>query len=152
MNADCYVDKGFEQLNESILNNKIMYALSRHETPENVRLCKARDFCGPTTKYIGSHDAFLFKLLSPLPSQLLDSIDYRPNISGIERVLMFYFYKYGRFQTKNPCKILHIVHHHCSGLRNKGERFIQGQTIAKYLNITNPRVQGKFRMPGFTGL
>ena len=43
MNADCYVDRGFERLDESILNNKIMYALTRHETPENVRLCNARD-------------------------------------------------------------------------------------------------------------
>ena len=152
MNADCYVDKGFEQLNENILNNKTMYALSRHETPENVRLCNARDFCGPTSKNTGSHDAFLFRLLVPLPSQLLDSIDYRPNIAGIEKVLIFYFHKYGRFETKNPCKILHIVHHHCTGLRNKEERSIQGQRIDHYLNITNPRVRGKFRMPKFSGL
>ena len=86
MNADCYVDKGFEQLNESVLNGKTMYALTRHETPENKRACKVRDFCGPRSHYMGSHDAFLFRLLVPLPSKLLDSIDYRPNIRGIEQV------------------------------------------------------------------
>ena len=147
MNADCYVDKGFERVNESILVNKTMYALTRHETPENVRLCNARDFCGPTSKYGASHDAFLFRLLVPLPYQLLESIDYRPNIGGIENVLMFNFHKYARFNTKNPCKILHIVHHHCSGLRNRKERTIQGKRIDHYLNIT-----GKPWKAPFSGL
>ena len=147
MNADCYVDKGFERVNESILNKKTMYALTRHETPENVRLCNARDFCGPTAKYGASHDAFLFRLLVPLPNQLLERIDYRPNIAGIENVLMFNFYKYARFNTKNPCKILYIVHHHCSGLRNREERSIQGKRIDHYLNIT-----GKFWKAPFSGL
>ena len=151
MNADCYVDKGFERLDESILNRKTMYALTRHETPENVRLCNGRDFCGPRATYIGSHDAFLFRLLVPLPSRLLDSIDYRPNIVGIERVLIFNFQKYGRFEIKNPCKILYIVHHHCSRVRNREERSIQGQRIDRYLNITN-RGRGKFHMPKFSGL
>ena len=147
MNADCYVDKGFERLDESILNRKTMYALTRHETPENVRHCHARDFCGPKAKYMGSHDAFLFRLLVPLPSQLLDSIDYRPNINGIEQVLMFNFHKYAQFTTKNPCKILYIVHHHCSQMRNWRERHIQGKRIDRYLNIT-----GKFGRSGFSDL
>lgn len=151
MNADCYVDKGFEQLDESILNKKTMYALTRHETPENVRLCNARDFCGPMSKYIGSHDAFLFRLLVPVPSQLLDMIDYRPNIAGIEKVLMFNLRKYGGFRIKNPCRILHIVHHHCSRKRNKEERHIQGQRIDRYLNITD-RWRGKRVMARFSGL
>ena len=149
MNADCYVDKGFERLDESILNRKTMYALTRHETPENVRLCNARDFCGPRATYIGSHDAFLFRLLVPLTSQLLDSIDYRPNIMGIEQVLIFNFHKYAQFNTKNPCKILFIVHHHCSGIRNREERTIQGKRIDHYLNITGAY---RFRMSQFSGL
>ena len=148
MNADCYVDKGFEQLDESILNNKIMYALTRHETPEHVRLCNTRDFCGPRAAYIGSHDAFLFRLLAPLPSQLLDSIDYRPNMAGIEQVLIFNFHKHAQFNTKNPCKILHIVHHHCSGLRKLEEQTIQGKRIDHFLNIR----AGKFSLAQFSGL
>ena len=135
MNADCYVDKGFEQLNVTILNNKTMYALTRHETPENIRLCNARDFCGPTATYHGSHDAFLFRLLVPLPSQLLESIDYRPNIMGIEQVLIFQFKKCVQFKVKNPCKILHVVHHHCSNVRNEEERTIEGRRVSSYLHI-----------------
>ena len=135
MNADCYVDKGFEQLSESILNRKTMYALTRHETPENTRACKVIDFCGPRSYYMGSHDAFLFRLLVPLPSKLLDSIDYRPNIRGIESVLIYYFKTYVQFNVKNPCKILYIVHHHCSKKRNMTERSIQGQRIDSYLQV-----------------
>ena len=135
MNADCYVDKGFERLDESILNRKTMYALTRHETSENVRLCNAKDFCGSTAKYLGSHDAFLFRLLVPLPSQLLDSIDYRPNMLGIEQVLIFNFKKHVQFNIKNPCKILHVVHHHCSNLRNRTERRIQGFRVDRYLHL-----------------
>ena len=150
MNADCYVDKGFEQLDESILNKKTMYALTRHETPENVRLCNARDFCGPRAGYIGSHDAFLFRLLAPLPSQLLDSIDYRPNLRGIEQVLIYYFKKYVQFNIKNPCKILYIVHHHCSTERNNAKRTIEGQRVDSYLNIRKePR---KTRLSPFSSL
>jgi len=148
VNADCYVDKGFEQLNETILNRKAMYALTRYETPENVRHCNARDFCGPTAKYQGSHDAFLFRLLVPLPSQLLDSIDYRPNMNGIEQVLMNFFHKYAQFTTKNPCKILFIFHHHCSNLRNWTEHYLQGgKRINRYLKIT-----GGFQRSNFSGL
>ena len=135
MNADCYVDKGFEHLDENILNNKTMYALTRHETSENVRLCKARDFCGPKTKYIGSHDAWLFRLLVPFSHKLLSNIDHRPNMEGIEQVLIFYLRKYENFTVKNPCTILHIVHHHCNRKRNRKERHIHGKRIDNYLKI-----------------
>ena len=151
LNADCYVHRGFERLDESILSRKTMYALTRHESAENIRLCNARDFCGPMSKYIGSHDGFLFRLLAPVSPRLLEKIDYRPNIAGIERVLIFNFRKYGGFRVKNPCKILHIVHHHCSRLRNKTERHIQGQRIDRFLNITVGR-QGKVVMAQFSGL
>ena len=66
MNADCYVGKGFEYLDQDILSKKTVYALTRHETRENVRLCNAKDFCGPKSNYIGSHDAWLFRLLVPV--------------------------------------------------------------------------------------
>ena len=151
INADCYIDKGFENLDENILNKKTMYVLTRHETPANVHLCNARDFCGPRSTYIGSHDAFLFRLLAAVSPHLLDKIDYRPNIAGIERVLIFNLRKYGRFRIKNPCKILHIVHYHCSRKRNKEDRLIQGQRIDHFLNITKEN-QGKIVRAPFSGL
>ena len=151
INADCYVDKGFEYLDEDVLNKRTMYALTRHETPEHIRHCNGRNFCGPSSKYIGSHDAFLFRLLAPVSRQLLENIDYRANIVGIEKVLIFNLRKYGNFEMKNPCRILQIVHHHCSRKRNKSERYIQGQRIDHYLNITEEK-KGKLIMVPFSGL
>ena len=151
INADCYVDKGFEYLDENVLNKRTMYALTRHETPEHIRHCNGRNFCGPSSKYIGSHDAFLFRLLAPVSTQLLENIDYRANIVGIEKVLIFNLRKYGNFKMKNPCRILQIVHHHCSRKRNKSERYIQGQRIDHYLNITEEK-KGKLIMVPFSGL
>ena len=151
IHTDCYVDKGFENLSENIPNNRTVYALTRHETTENVRNCNVIDFCGPKTKYIGSHDAFLFRLLAPVSPQLLGKIDYRPNILGIEQVLMFNLRKYGGFQIKNPCKILHIVHHHCSGMRNQEDQLIKGQRIDHILGLT-PRAQGKRVFAPFSDL
>ena len=115
MQADCYIGEGFEYLNKAILGDKTMYFLTRHETPGNVRFCShALEMCGPKSTYLGSHDAYLFRLLVPVPSQLLDKVDYRSNINGI-MVASFdvYFRTYGGYKIKNPCKILHIIHHHC---------------------------------------
>ena len=113
MNADCYLDKGFEHLDENILSKKTMYSLTRHGPPANRGLCPVADMCGPNYRYQGSHDAWVFRLLAPLPAEVLNNIDYLPNLGGIEQVLMFYLRTSGGFTIKNPCKILHIVHYHC---------------------------------------
>lgn len=62
INVDCYVDKGFEYLNEDILSRKIVYVLIRYERFENVYFCKKRDFCGLNLKYIGFYDVWMFRL------------------------------------------------------------------------------------------
>jgi len=54
---------------------------------------------------------------------------------GIEQVLIFNFKKYVQFDVKNPCKMLHVVHHHCSNVRNKTERRIQGSRVDNYLHL-----------------
>ena len=138
LQADCYIGQGFEHLNETILSSKTMYFLTRHNTPENVHLCShARDFCGPKSVYKGSHDRYLFRLLVPVPSEILDTIDYRSDMTGIEQVLMFKFRTYGGYKIRNPCKILHIVHHHCvKSASNKKAVYIQGQRLDDYLNIS----------------
>lgn len=79
-----------------------MYALTRHETPENVGLCKARDLCGPNAGYIGSHDAFLFLLLAPAPSQLLDKIYHSIIMRGIEQVIVTLSRTTGIIELKIP--------------------------------------------------
>ena len=99
--GDCYIGKGFEHLDETILGNKTTYFLTRHDTPENVHLCShahAQNLCGPTSRYLGSHDSLVFRFLVPVPSQLLDKMDYRPNLYGIEQVMMFNLRTYGNIK------------------------------------------------------
>ena len=149
MHADCYIGQGFEYLNETILSKKTMYFLTRHVKPENVHLCShTKGLCGPTSRYIGSHDAFVFRLLVPVPPQLLDKIDYQPNLYGIEQVMMFNLRTYGGYEIKNPCRILHIIHHHCvkSGTENRGSLF-QGQRIDRYTKLSFRYQGAKVRAP-----
>ena len=136
MNADCYVDKGFELLDENILsNNKTMYALTRHGPPVNSGLCVAPDHfkCDPGYRYRGSHDAWVFRLMAPLPDEVLNNTDYLPHLEGIEQVLMFHLRTSGGFTIKNPCKILQIVHYHC----------IRAPELGKYQYVGNSRLDAK---------
>ena len=134
INSDCYVDKGFELLDKNILSNKTMYALTRHGPPANSDLCIAPDpaKCDPGYHYIGSHDAWVFRLMAPLPDEVLNNIDYLPHLEGIEQVLMFYLRTSG-FTIKNPCKILQIVHYHC----------IRAPELGKYQYVGNSRLDAK---------
>ena len=137
INADCYIGKGFENVERNLLKQRVVYALTRHESPASMRNCNTTDFCGPKAKYIGSHDAFVFHLTSPVPRKVLERIDFRPNIFSIEKVVIYNLRRYGKFIVRNPCRILHIVHNHCSNLRFKKERFVGGNRsrLHKYLKL-----------------
>lgn len=143
INADCYIDKGFEKINETILSQKTMYALTRHETPEHVRRCRGRDFCGPNEIYNGAHDAYVFRLLAPVPSQLLAKIDHSIILRGVEQLLMTAFRIYGNYQIRNPCKILHIVHNHCSHHRFPKLYHIEKKRIDVYAGLKRKQPMGR---------
>ena len=156
MNADCYVDQGFEHLDENKLGNKTMYSLTRHEKLDDPsHKCAGRiDFCGPQSAYQGSHDAWLFRLLDPISSKVLDNVDYRPNLAGIEQVLMFHLRTEGGFTIKNPCKILHIVHHHCVRWRpavEGSDHSIGGQRLDNKLGL-GVGAKGGLVLAGFSDL
>ena len=140
LHADIYVHQGFEHLNETILSNKTMYFLTRHSTQRNGSLCPHEanvGTCDPKSRYIGSHDALLFRLLKPVSSEVLNKIDYTGNLFGIEQVLMFYLREYEGFKFKNPCKILQIVHRHCRKSAEKNNfSLFQGQRIDNYLKLS----------------
>ncbi|CAH3042381.1 unnamed protein product, partial [Porites lobata] len=77
------------------------------------------------------------RLLKPVSSEVLNKIDYRGNLYGIEQVLMFYLRAYEGFKFKNPCKILQIVHRHCMKSAEKSHSgLFQGQTIDNYLKLS----------------
>jgi len=65
MNSDNYVHEGFQHLDENILANKTMYALTRREITEKGRKCNYEDYCAVNYKYRGSHDAWVFRLMAP---------------------------------------------------------------------------------------
>ena len=152
MNADCYVDKGFEHLDENILSNKTMYSLTRHGRPANSSLCTVPDMCGPNYRYVGSHDAWVFRLLAPLPVEVLNNIDYLPHLFGIEQVLMFYLRTSGGFTIKNPCKILHIVHYHCIRAPELGNYQLVGKERLDIKLGLGIRKKGTLVLAGFSDL
>ncbi|XP_044181780.1 uncharacterized protein LOC122962643 isoform X3 [Acropora millepora] len=152
MNADIYIHAGFENLDANILSNKTMYTLTRHEIPKNGTQCYIKDFCGPKARYIGSHDAWVFRLLAPVPDKVLREINYRPNFEGIEQVLMFHLRTSGGFTIRNPCKILHVVHHHCSqNTRIPNDRHVNGKRLDKFLGVGISAKRGLVMAP-FSGL
>ena len=140
LHADIYVHQGFEHLDETILSNKTMYFLTRHSTQRNGSLCphEANEgTCDPKSRYVGSHDALLFRLLKPVSSEVLNKIDYTGNLFGIEQVLMSYLRQYEGFKFKNPCKILQIVHRHCmKSADQSNSSLFQGQRIDNYLKLS----------------
>lgn len=131
---------------------RVIYALTRHETISSNKNCKVIDFCGPTQSYIGSHDAFVFKLSSPISQNVLKRINYHTNMESIEQVIIYNLRKYGNFMFKNPCKILYIFHNHCTGYRIANERFVGKKKILlyKYLKMGNIKLT-KMKVP-FSGL
>ena len=152
MNSDNYVHEGFEHLDEKILADKTMYALTRREIAEEGRKCNYEDYCAVNYTYRGSHDAWVFRLMAPIASDILDKINYPQNYMGIEQVLIFYFKTSEGFTVKNPCRILKIVHHHCSDTRVKKDRYIDGRRVDVILGIRSNKTPGELCHAPFSGL
>ena len=152
MNSDNYIHEGFEHLDEKILAEKTMYALTRREIAEEGRKCNYEDYCAVNYTYRGSHDAWVFRLTVPIASDILDKINYPQNYMGIEQVLIFYFKTSERFTVKNPCRILKIVHHHCSDTRVKKDRYINGRRVDVILGIRSDKTPGELCHAPFSGL
>lgn len=149
INADCYIGKGFENLDPDILSQKTIYALTRHETTYAIEHCNSRNLCSSSVKYIGSHDAFVLHLKKPLPYSLLETLMIRPDIVGVEKFVIFNLRKTGGFKVRNPCRILYIFHHHCSQFRHEELRFVHGKRLN---NLYIPRVSLRETNAPFSGL
>ncbi|XP_048578005.1 uncharacterized protein LOC116619165 [Nematostella vectensis] len=136
LNIDCFLEQGWHRLNITLLQDKTMYALTRHETDYSIKHCNAKEFC-PNDRLAnqGSHDAFMVNLISPLPEAMLKQMEIlKLPYLGIEQALISLFRKYG-FKVKNPCRILRIFHHHCSKYRNIKQKYINGTRIDRFLGI-----------------
>uniref|UniRef100_A0A6C0E4G2 Glycosyltransferase n=1 Tax=viral metagenome TaxID=1070528 RepID=A0A6C0E4G2_9ZZZZ len=84
-----------------------LYALTRYES----------DMTSPLiNKYQGSHDAFIFH--SPIPESIIKHIQFPQNVWGSENVLLYELNKF-KYEIKNPCFQIKIVHEHMSNERKK---------------------------------
>ena len=119
-NGDIYLGSGFDRLNHTTMTEqRIMYALTRHHAPESnctegVALC--------SLPYHGSHDTFVFILHEPIPSDVLDELNYQLGSPGSENRLMWAFQTKLNYCLVNPCFVLKTYHFHCSGVRTSHER------------------------------
>ena len=119
LNADIYLGGGFDSIDPLVMRQqKIMYALTRRVTEEE--RCGVRDMC-IESKYVGSHDAFLFHLAKAVPENALEFLNYTIPSSGMENVLIWVFQMLG-YHTLNPCSLVEVFHLHCTGLRNYHHR------------------------------
>ena len=135
MNSDCYIGQGFEKINQTILQNGTIYALTRHGTKDHILNCSATDMCGPTSTYIGSHDAFIINLVKPIPNKILMKFDFRQNIYGAENAAIYFLQHFGKFIVKNPCRILHIYHNHCIRFDTGESKYISGKHLYLHLKV-----------------
>ena len=119
-NGDIYIGSGFNKLNHAIMiEQRIMYTLTRHHAPEG-NCTEGGALC--STAYYGSHDTFVFILNEPIPSDVLDELDYQLGSPGSENRLMWAFKTKLNYCLLNPCFVLKTYHFHCSGVRTSHER------------------------------
>jgi hypothetical protein len=126
INADIYLGDGFDRIDAAGMDQQnIMYAISRHQAPEQDSRCgrEEKDFHSDDKcqKYYGSHDAFLFRLHKPLTKEFLQYMDFPYPIRGMEGRMIWAFINVLKYCVLNPCSILKTYHYHCSHLRTYAE-------------------------------
>ena len=130
-NGDIYLGSGFDRLNHTIMTEqRIMYTLTRHHAPES-NCTEGGALC--SLPYLGSHDTFVFILNDPIPSEVLDELDYQIGSPGSENRLMWVFKTKLNYCLLNPCIVLKTYHYHCSGVRTSHERInTNGKSALSY--------------------
>ena len=126
-NADIYLGDGFDKIDPAIMDKqKIMYAISRHTSPEQYTMCgnKKKDYHwnDMCKKYINSHDAFLFRLHEPLINEFFQYTNFTFPTPGTEGRVIWTFVNVLKYCVLNPCSILNTFHLHCSQLRTNQSR------------------------------
>ena len=117
VSEDAYLGNGYEKLNpRTMRDSKIMYALTRHDSPEWKHCQSAFKQSTCDTTYGGSHDGYLVHLKEPIIEAVLKEVDYETHRWRIEGRIMWAFRTLMKFCVLDPCQILELFHLHCSGL------------------------------------
>ncbi len=131
VNGDIYLTEGFDKVDAQAMRQRhIIYGLTRRGKQE--AKCRMRDYCGVNVKHsVGSHDAFLFHLMKPIPENALQDLEYKLGSAGSENVLLWMFKYRLKYCVLNPCRILKAYHLHCTNLRTSRFRVnTSGKSVA----------------------
>ena len=108
INADIYLYECDVNLIELLKNNKLVYALTRHE----------HDMSHPLIdNFEGSHDCYIFNSSYIDTNIISEHTNFYQNLPGIETHILKNFYDNG-FKIFNPCIQIKIIHLHITNLRN----------------------------------
>ena len=128
IHQDNRIGKGFEKVNPNVLiNNKLMYALTRHSAYE---ICYHSWKGAPCPKvFVGSHDAFIFhvKEFAENDLEILNVTKAENNESGMENILIWMFRKKLGYRVINPCLLLNVHHEHCVPIRKTTRRRLNNE-------------------------
>lgn len=118
---DILFGKGWDAVNHKLMSEKrIMYVLTRQ--PAFNSNCYNTWFSTPnckTTKYVGSHDVFVYHVKGIITPDILKTLDFEQNKYGIENFIIWLFRAKLQYEVTNPCLLLYIHHQHCVPLRAK---------------------------------
>ena len=110
LNADIYLHEYQEDLIKNLIDNKIVYTLTRYEYDMSHPLIDG---------YCGSHDCYIFNSKFINASIINEDTTFYQNFPGIETHIIKSLCDQG-FKVYNPCMQLKIVHLHKSDVRNHG--------------------------------
>ncbi|KAI9018425.1 hypothetical protein DFJ74DRAFT_229317 [Hyaloraphidium curvatum] len=116
VNADIQLGPGFEQVTWETLGSDEVLALTRDELDQTCNGTSLCDLYEKSARGFLSHDGFLFRSDAGFPNATVNELDFVPNLSGAENVVVHALKKAG-FLLSNPCKSLKILHRHCSKVR-----------------------------------
>jgi len=135
---DNYIGEGWEKVNHAVLmRERLMYALTRHPSPSKCDGTTLSAHCGDGSRYIGSHDTFVFYVREPIDRQKLNELEVTPNMSGMENLLMWLFQNRLHYRILNPCKVLIVYHKHCVAIRDTGRKRVNGGGKSATVSFTD---------------
>ena len=122
---DNYIGEGWDNFNHEVFRReRLMYALTRHQSPSHCNGAMEQANCREGFRYIGSHDIFVFYVNGPIDRRKLVEIDVTPNVNGMENVLIWEFRTRLKYRILNPCKVFVVYHEHCIAIRETGRKRI----------------------------
>ena len=125
IHQDNRIGTGFEKVNPNVLiNNKLMYALTRHPAYEICYFSWSNAICDNNKVFVGSHDVFIFyvKEFAENDLRIINVTKVESNEAGMENLLVWMFRKKLGYKVINPCLVLYVHHEHCVPIRKTTRR------------------------------